>query len=354
MNKNIALIGTGYWGKNHARVLNELKDVNFDTIVDVNEKNGRPLARRYHTDYTTNYEDVINNDDIDAVFICTPNSTHYEIAKRALEAGKDVFVEKPMCLNVSDAIHLNQIATDNDRILMVGHIFSYNSAINTLKTLIDKRELGELYFMISSRLGLFPPRLDSGVIYDLAIHDIDTIQYLLNRKLPVMVEATGKSYLRQKYEEVAFISLEFENDIIAHINASWLTPAKIRNFWISGTKKTAYVDLMTQVLEIFEQRIEKVPNGNHNNGTALPDPLDYNLITKQGISFKPLISAKEPMAEEDSHFIDCIVNRKRPLTDGNVAISTLLVADAAVQSLNLKKPIEMDSFKDQFTMNIVG
>ena len=342
---NFAVIGTGYWGKNHVRVLHELQEANLTIVSDQNPEVGKTIARQYYTEFSSDVDAVLNDDLIDSIVLATPNSTHYEIAKKALYAGKHVFVEKPLCLNIQEAIELNSIAKEMDRVLMVGHVFSYNPAVNVLKDLIDSSELGDLSFFMSSRLGLFAPRSDSGVIYDLAIHDIDIVQYLLNRKLPVVVQASGKSYLQKRFEEIAFLSLEFDDDFVAQINASWLTPAKTRNFWLSGDLKTAYVDLMTQVVEVFEQSFIHVKNQNNSNNGVM-----YNLITKEGQSYKPFVAAHEPLKAEILHFIDCVVNNKKPRTDGDVGLSAMLVCEAAIRSLATKKAYYMEDLLQEYSL----
>ncbi len=343
MSVNFAVIGTGYWGKNHVRVLHELHDANLSIIADQNVEVVKSLARQYHTEFTTDVDSVVNDEYIDCVVICTPNSTHYELAKKFLLAGKHVFVEKPLCLDINEAVDLINISKSMNLVLMVGHVFSFNPAVRVLKDLIDTNELGDLSFFMSSRLGLFTPRSDSGVIYDLAIHDIDIVQYLLNRKLPVLVQASGKSYLQKRFEEIAFLSLEFENNFVAQINASWLTPAKTRNFWISGYEKTAYVDLISQVIEVFEQNFVNF-RPESNNGVM------YNLITKDGQSYKPFVSAQEPLKMEVTHFIDSVLLKKKPLTDGDVGLSAMLVCEAAIRSVATKKAYYVEDLLQEYSL----
>ncbi|MFX0151612.1 MAG: Gfo/Idh/MocA family protein [Candidatus Hodarchaeota archaeon] len=337
---NMAVAGAGYWGKNHLRILNELGTANLVCTIEKDLPRAKQFSRMYHIDYETSFDSAMTRKDIDGIIIATPNSTHFQLASKAIEHGKHVLVEKPMCLSSGETAKLIDLAEENSVVLMAGHTFSFNSAVLKLKEIIDKGELGDIYFILCSRLGIFPPRPDSGVILDLAIHDIDIVSLLVDRQLPITVTATGKSYLRQLFEEIAFITLEHENDVVANLTSSWLTPAKIRSCWISGTERTAYIDLRPQTIEIFEQKIDKVPN-SENNGL-------YDLITKEGMSYKPLIKAKEPLKEEDAHFIECIKNGNKPKVDGEIALKTVLVAEAAMDSLRNRKQIEMDNFVNEY------
>ncbi|MFX0016547.1 MAG: Gfo/Idh/MocA family protein [Promethearchaeota archaeon] len=337
----MAVAGAGYWGKNHLRILNELGQVNLVCAIEKNLSRAKQFSRMYHIDYETSFDKAIRRDDIDGVIIATPNITHYQLASKAITNGKHVLVEKPMCLSSLEIVKLIDLAKESAVILMGGHTFSFNSAVLTLKEIINKGELGSLFFILCSRLGIFPPRTDSGVILDLSIHDIDVVTLLVDRELPLTITATGKSYLRRLFEEIAFITLEFENEIVANITSSWLTPAKIRNCWISGTERTAFVDLIPQTIEIFEQKIDKIPN-EENNGL-------YDLITKEGISYKPLIKAKEPLKEEDAHFIECIIKGTKPRVDGETALKTILIAEAAIESLKQRKQIKMEEHIQKFS-----
>ncbi|MFW9906301.1 MAG: Gfo/Idh/MocA family oxidoreductase [Candidatus Thorarchaeota archaeon] len=332
----IGVIGAGYWGRNHLRVINETSKAELAMIIDTRKKIARNYAKNYRTDFSTNYHDLKQRNDIPAVIIATPNSSHYPIAKDLIENGKHVLVEKPLCLNVKEAKDLVERAKRNNVTLMVGHVFSFNPAIRILKDLIDNNILGELMFIVISRLGLFPPRGDSGIIIDLAIHDFDVITYLFNRQLPERITATGGSYIRKSFEETAFVSLEYPGGVIAHTNVSWLTPVKLRNLLISGTKGAASLDLITQELEIFESRIER----NHNNSVSSEV---YDLITKEGMSYKPIVKKVEPLRMEDEHFIDCIIENKKPIVDGEVGLKTLIIAEGALKSIKERTSVKISS-----------
>ena len=336
MTVNVAVIGAGQWGKNHLRVLNELHQANLVCVVEKDLNKAKYYSSLYHIGFETSFTEAVKRSDIDAFIIATPNCTHHELASEAIKNGKHIMVEKPMCLSSKDAMELIDLAETHSVTLMAGHVFSFNPAVLKLKEIIDEGDLGNLHFILCSRLGLYPPRPDSGVIIDLALHDFDIISLLLNRRRPRSVMAAGKSYLRQLFEEIAFITLEYGDNVIAHTSASWLTPAKIRTCWVAGTDRTAFLDLLPQTIEIFEQRIEKVVNDNK-------DEL-YDLVTKQGLSYKPHINVKESLKEEDSHFIECVEKRKRPKIDGRVALETILIAEAAVESLEMKKYIEFEKF----------
>ncbi|NHJ25044.1 MAG: gfo/Idh/MocA family oxidoreductase [Candidatus Lokiarchaeota archaeon] len=330
----VGVIGTGYWGKNHLRVINSIAQAELSMIVDSREDIAKKYAKSYRTEYSTNYTDLLERDDIQAVILATPNSSHYSIAKDLIENGKNVLVEKPLCLTVENARKIIDLAKENSVTLMVGHIFSFNPAIRVLKQNIENHILGEIMFITISRMGLFPPRNDSGIILDLAIHDFDVITYLFNRKLPESITAVGGSYIRRAFEETAFVSMEYTNGIIANTNVSWLTPVKVRNLLISGTKGTASLNLITQELEIFESRIEE----NHND---LMSSQVYDLIYKEGMSYKPIIKKVEPLTMEDEHFINCLINKETPLVNGEVALKTLIMAEGALKSMKERKTIRI-------------
>ncbi|MFQ5977119.1 MAG: Gfo/Idh/MocA family protein [Candidatus Heimdallarchaeota archaeon] len=330
---SVGVVGAGYWGKNHLRILNEIPEANLSLIVEKDDSLAKKYSKLYKVETSQDHRGALIRDDIDAFIICTPNSTHYEIARYALDAGKHILVEKPMCLTSKNAQKLIDLAREQNVVLMAGHVYSYNASVRALFDLIKQDELGKLLFIISSRMGLFPPRPDSGVILDLAIHDIDIITFLLDRRLPDRVFATGRSYMRNKFEEIAFITLEFADDLMAHINTSWLSPMKVRNVCVSGTKKTANLDLIPQQLEIFEQGIEKTPRGA---GDEI-----FDLITRDGMSYKPPIEVREPLKVEDEHFIECIEKNQIPLTDGKIALDAIRVGEAAVRSLKERRYIEI-------------
>jgi len=329
---NMGVIGTGVWGKNHVRVLSELDSVKLVKICDANKTNLESLKNTFGVGITTNYKDILKNDGIEAVSICTPASTHYKLIREALETGKHILAEKPLALSSKKAEELTKISIQNDRILMVGHIFRFHPAINKLKEEIKKGTFGKIRLLYGSRLGLMTPRTDCGVIYDFALHDIDIFCYLLD-KLPREVTCVARSYKKDNFEDVGFITLGFDENIIGNIGVSWLTPKKVRDLWIIGEEKSASVDCMNQEMTIYNKGI--IPQYNSFG--------EFRLVTKQeGDDIRPFIPNKEPLKEEISHFVDCVLNGKTPLVDGKIATGIIRIIEKCHSSFKQKRTLMVE------------
>ena len=321
---NIGVIGAGVWGKNHIRVISEIGSANLIRVADLEENSLNGLSKTFKIDVTKDYKDILNDSEIEAVSICTPASTHYKIIKDALEAGKHVLVEKPLALNSKDGEELVELAKDKGRILMVGHIFRFNPGVLRLKEEIKKGTFGKIYFMYGSRMGLMTPRPDCGVIFDFALHDIDTFCFLLD-DLPIEVNRVSNSYTRSKFEDVGFVTLKFKGNILANVGVSWLSPVKVRELWLVGEKKSAKLDYLTQELEIFDRGIEERFEERYESFGA------FKLITRQGDDYKPRIENKEPLKEEILHFIDCVINNKKPIVDGKVGVEIIKILERVIE-----------------------
>ncbi|MCF7861335.1 Gfo/Idh/MocA family oxidoreductase [Candidatus Woesearchaeota archaeon] len=294
---------------------------------------GEQLANTYNTNYCNDYHEVLKDTTVKAVIISTPLTTHYEIAKASLTAGKHVLLEKAMVQTVEHAEELVKLASQKNRILMVGHIFRYSPVIDALKKMIHKNQIGRVRFMYSSRMGLMTPRPDCGVIMDFATHDFDTMNYLLQAN-PTEVSATGMSYTKRKFEDVAFINLKYGLKskyprVIVNIQVSWLTPLKIRELWVIGEKKSVKADLNTNQLYVFNKTI--IPTADSFGS--------YTLLTKQGDTYMPYIDNKEPLKNEIDHFVKCIRKKKSPLSEGKISIEPVRIANAALDSIKLGKTI---------------
>jgi len=295
----IAVIGTGYWGKNHVRVLKELLDkgaIEELQICDIDEKRANELAASFNIPHTTDYNKLLRSD-TDGVVIATPSDTHYKIAKEFLNAGKDVLVEKPMTLNSAKANDLIEIAEKNGNVLMVGHIFRYHSAVNEIRNKIMRGDFGDIYYIMSNRYSLRYPRKDMGVLFALGIHEVDLFCYLLNKDYPKEIFATIGNYIGET-EEIAQIITYFENNIKGYAFESWLSPnGKRRELVVVGSKMSAFVDyLKPNEIKIFDIIIS--PQGASNEGSYVI-PIEY----------------KEPLKEELKDFINCIKRRKQPIAN---------------------------------------
>ena len=307
--KRIGIIGCGHWGPNQVRNFFFHPKVDLVRICDIDEERLKHNQLLYKVQISTNYKDITQAKDIDAVVICTPVVTHYEIAKDALLNEKDVLCEKPFTIKSSDAEELIKIARDKNLILMMGHVFIFNSGILKLKELIKFKELGEIYYLYSQRTNLGIYRPDVNVVYDLASHDIYILNFLLD-SYPKVISAIGKGNIQENKEDVAFINLEYPGNILAHIHVSWLDPKKAREITVVGTKKMAtWNDMFSaRPIEIYSKHIEKEP--------YYKDYGEFQLIAKEGEVLIPSVKIIEPLKLQTDHFIECIEKRGKPLPGG--------------------------------------
>jgi len=312
----IAVIGTGYWGKNHVRALNEMKGegrIEDLYICDVDEERAKSLANGYGLQYFTDYKKLPG--DVEGVVIATPSNTHYEIAKYFLEEGKDVLVEKPMTMNSKESQMLIEIAEKNGRILMVGHIFRYHTAVNEIKRRIKEGIFGRVYYIMSNRFSLRYPRNDSGVLLALGIHEVDIFCHLLDKNYPNEIYASVGRYIGN-YEETAQIITYFDDGINGYAFESWITPVygKRRELYVIGSKMSAFVDyLKPNEITYFES-------------TITPDSVELSG------SYTVPIEYKEPLKEELYDFIKCIESRDKPVADMFVGKRAVEMIEAAMKS----------------------
>jgi len=311
----LAVIGTGYWGKNHVRVLKELlEEDKLDKlfVCDIDPARAKEIATNYGVPYYTNYNELPS---LDGVIIATPSITHYEIAKKFLKEGKDVLVEKPMTLKSKEAEELIQIAEKNGNVLMVGHIFRYHPAVVELKNKIERGDFGRIYYMMSNRFSLRQPRKDMGVLFALGIHEVDVFCYLLNKEYPDAIFATIENYIGE-VEETAQIILYFEGGIKGYAFESWITPVygKKRELIVVGSRLSAFVDyLKPNEIKFFDSMIE---SGRVATEGSYIVPLEY----------------KEPLKEELKDFIECIKTRKKPIADMYVGKRAVEMIEKAMKS----------------------
>jgi predicted dehydrogenase len=330
----IAVIGTGYWGKNHVRAYNELKvDGAIDelTICDVDERRAKEFSNIYHIPYVTDYGELLSDDTLDGVSIATPTPTHFDLARKFMEKGVDVFVEKPMTTNSNEAKELIKLAEESKRILMVGHIFRHHSAVKEIKKRLERGDFGRIQYMTSTRFSFRAPRVDMGVMYALAIHEVDIFCYLLDKKYPQEISATTSSFLQKDIEEVALLILRFENDTLGYAFESWMTPVegKRRDLTIIGSKMSAKVDyLKPQELQLFDASIAEVEGGK--------------LRAEYEGSYTVPIPYKEPLKEELSHFIECIGSREEPLSDMYAGARAVEMIEIAFKSAKEKRSIKLE------------
>lgn len=316
----IAVLGCGAWGKNHVRVWYELGCLKL--VCDVDTRRLETVQARYPDVETCSDPSVVfERDDILAVIIATPASTHVDLALQALEAGKDVLVEKPMALTVAEGERLVEAARHQGRVLMVGHVLEYHPAVRKLKELIDEGALGRVQYIYSHRLNLGRVRTEESVLFSFAPHDVAIILRLLGQ-MPEEVACYGGAYLNQGVDDVTLTILRFANNIRAHIFVSWLHPFKEHRFVIVGDRQMVVFDdtrPWPEKLVLYPHRIDwvggQVPVAH--NAEAVPVSLEE----------------VEPLREECRHFLHCVLTREKPLTDGESALQVLRVLEAAQRSM---------------------
>jgi len=321
----IGLVGYGYWGPNLVRNFHEIPTAEITALCDLREDRLKPLARKFPSaKLTTHHEELIRDKSIDALIIATPISTHYEIARQALTAGKHVMIEKPLAQNVRQAMILTQLARRHNRILMVGHTFEYNPAVLKVAEILKAGEVGKLFYIDSVRVNLGLHQSDGlNVIWDLAPHDLSIILHWVG-EVPKKVSASGRAFVRSGVEDVAFLHLEFPGGVLAHIHLSWLAPTKIRRMTVVGDKKMVVYDDLESA-----EKIKVADRGVHW------DPANPQLKVgyRMGDIVSPRVEVKEPLSEECNHFIQCILQNTRPLTDGEKGLQVVRVLEAADRSL---------------------
>ena len=325
----VSLIGVGNWGRNHLRVLYSMPNIELVWVCDLSEKLLEKAKSQYPNIKTTQDSDLAIRD-ADAVVIASSAVTHYELAKKALEAGKHVFVEKPMALNVKHAEELVNLATQKGLKLMVGHLLLYHPVVTKLKEMIDQGEIGDVLYLYSRRVNLGRIRSDENVMWSLAPHDISVANYLINEK-PIIVRAKGKDYVQPGIQDMVFMDVEYESGKIAHFHVSWLDPHKVRTLVVVGTDKMVVFDDMNQdeKLKIYDKGVD---------WEALKQPHDIppgTISVRYGDIYSPRINmSQQPLNIELNHFISSIVEDFKPLTDGQNGLEVLKVLSAGQQSLD--------------------
>ena len=320
--KNIAVIGTGYWGKNLVRNFYQLGTLR--AMCDSTPETLAAMSKQYKgVETTTSYQHVLDDKEIEGIVIATPAETHFNLAEQALNAGKDVYVEKPLVLNEDDGEKLIALAKEKERILMIGHLLHYHPAFIRLKEMTKAGDLGRINYIYSNRLNLGKIRREENILFSFAPHDISMILSLAG-ELPESVMATGGSYLHKKIADVTTTHLNFSSGLKAHIFVSWLHPFKEQKLVVVGDKKMAVFDdtkPWDEKLLIYSHSIEW-KNGSPTPLKAAPE--------------KVLIDEEEPLRSECTYFINSIKNRKDPYTNGTEGLNVLKVLNAAQRSMNEK------------------
>lgn len=335
---NIGVIGYGYWGPNLVRNFSEIPGAKVKMVSDFKPELLAKAQARYPTiEVTTNCQDIFADPTIDAVVIATPVSTHFDLALAALKAGKHVMVEKPMTVTTEQALRLIDEAERCDRVLMVDHTFVYTGAVRKMHELASKGELGDILYYDSVRVNLGLFQHDINVLWDLAVHDLSIMSYILQSK-PYAVSATGVSHVPGGLENIAYLTLFFENNLIAHIHVNWLAPVKVRRTLIGGSQKMIVFDDLepSEKVKVYDRGI--TINGN-------PESVYQMLIGyRSGDMWAPKLEMTEALRTEGLHFLHCIEHGERPITDGNAGLQVVKILEAATESMkNQGRLVELDA-----------
>ncbi|MFN6155426.1 MAG: Gfo/Idh/MocA family protein [Dolichospermum sp.] len=323
----IGVIGYGYWGPNLVRSFADLPGAEVIAVSDFQVDRLAKVQSRYPAiKLTTNSQDIFADSAIDAIAIATPVSTHYDLALAALQAGKHVLVEKPMTVSSQQAIRLIDEAQKRNLVLMVDHTFVYTGAVRKIQELVVTKAIGDIYYYDSVRVNLGLFQHDVNVIWDLAVHDLSIMDYVLPSK-PYAVSATGMSHISSEPENIAYLTLFFENNLIAHIHVNWLAPVKVRRTILGGSQKmVCYDDLEpSEKIKVYDKGI--TVNGSPENV--------YQMLVgyRTGDMWSPKLDMTEALQTEALHFIDCIRQGNRPITDGEAGLRVVRILEAATQSI---------------------
>ena len=324
---NVAVAGCGYWGPNLIRNLVSLPECRVKWVCDVEPKRVSHMKQLYPGINTTpNFEALVNDSEIDAVFIATPVHLHSTMAKKSLLAGKHTFIEKPMALSAAECDELVELAAMNQRTLMVGHTFIYSSPVRRIKEIIDSGDIGTVQYISSRRLNLGLFQKDINVTWDLAPHDISIILYLLG-KVPISVNCQGTANVNKGIEDVTNMSLNFADGGFATIHSSWLDPNKVREMIIVGSKRMIVYDdnEPLEKIKIYDKRVETPP---HYDTFA-----DFHYSYHYGDMYAPYIKQTEPLKVECQHFLDCIRTGARPQSSGMEGLQVVRILEASTKSL---------------------
>lgn len=327
----IGMIGVGYWGPNLIRNFSDLDDAQVTACADLSQDRLNKIAKRYPSvKCTTDYEDLLRDPNVDAVVIATPVSTHYPIARAALEAGKHVMIEKPLADSAEHSLDLVERAAHARRVLMVDHTFIYTSAVRKMRELIDSGELGDILYFDSIRINLGLFQKDINVIWDLAPHDLSIMDYLL-RMEPLALSAVGASHAGNDIANIAYMTLRFPNNVIAHFHVNWLAPVKIRQTLLGCSKKMVVYDDVepTDKIRVYDKGI--VVNGNNGNTEKRYQAL---VGYRTGDVLIPKIDTTEALQRVAQEFVSSIKEGRAPLTDGTAGYRVVRLLEAAQQSLN--------------------
>jgi predicted dehydrogenase len=327
----VAVIGAGHWGPNLINNFHSSGRSEVSWVVDRDEDRLERVRERFEGVRTCNdFAEVEANDDVDAVVVATPTTTHFELAKRALEAGKHVLVEKPLADSVEKSEHLCEIAERVGRVLMVGHVFVYNAAARQVKSYIDAGALGRIYYIAMNRTNLGPIRVDVNAAWDLAAHDIALASDWLGA-WPLTVSATGGAWINKGIADAVFATVRYPGDVLVNLHASWLNPRKVRDITVVGEKQMLTFDdvNLSEPIRMYDKRVTP----ERSQVPFVDSFSSFRMIVRDGDVEVPKVPMSEPLKNECEHFLDCVIDGVTPRSGGPEGLAVVRTLDALSRSL---------------------
>jgi len=333
----VGVIGYGYWGPNLVRNFAERPDAQVVVVADRRPERLDQVQRRYPTiRVTTDPSDLIADPAVDAVVIATPVGLHFELAMAALRGGKHVLVEKPMASTSDEASRLIDEAQRRRLVLMVDHTFVYTGAVQKIRELVGSGELGDLYYYDSVRINLGLFQQDVDVLWDLAVHDLSIMDFVLPQQ-PVSVSATGLAHVPGRPKDIAYMTMFFDGPMIAHVHASWLAPVKVRRTLLGGSRRMIVFDDLegSEKIKVYDSGISVDPS---------PENVYQMLVGyRTGDMWAPKLSVTEALAVEAAHFVDCVTRGARPTSDGEAGLRVVRLLEAASASMqDHGRPVDIE------------
>lgn len=323
----LAAVGYGYWGPNVVRNFMEMPNCRLKLACDLDANKLDKLKQRYPSiDLTQRFSDVLEDEEVDGVYIATPVSSHFELAEAALHAGKHVLIEKPLAGTIDESKRLCELAKQLGLVLMVGHTFIYSPPVVLIKEMLRRGDLGDLYYIDSLRVNLGLFQKDVSVLWDLGPHDLSILLYWLGT-MPLSIAAEGRSYVQDGLEDVAFLQLEFPERVLAQVHVSWLAPSKLRRTTLVGSKQMVLYDDTEPVekVKVFDRGIERIRN---------PESFgEFQLTYRSGNIVSPKINNDEPLLLECRDFVRCIETGQEPASSGRFGLQVVTVVECAQRSL---------------------
>jgi predicted dehydrogenase len=343
----IAVIGCGYWGMNYVRIFNELVESRVVAVCDQSAERLKEVSRRFPGVYlTTQVDDAASQKEVDAVVVCTEATTHFNVTRRLLLAGRHILVEKPLTTTTAEADKLIELAESKSAILMVGHTFVFNAGVRKVKEYVQNGD-GRVYYLYARRTNLGPIRRDVNALWDLAPHDIAIFNYLLDGT-PQWVSAVGGKVLRNCRDDVGFISLGYPENVLAHVHVSWADPDKAREVVVvKSDKRIVFNDLNgIEQVRVFEKGVSTVEQEPLNYG-------EFRFEIRDGDIISPRIEPVEPLKHQCRHFLDCVRTGKRPISSGVEGRDVVSVLEAVNRSIERKGlQVEVESKGDYVRANV--